>query len=43
MSLLQSSGESSTQAQLMEIAANSAENALNFNLTGLVQSGMAFI
>lgn len=43
VSLLQGSGGSFTQAQLMEIGANSVENALNIDLAGLVQNGVVYI
>lgn len=43
VSLLQGSGGSSNQAQLMEIGANSVENALNIDLAGLAQNGVVFI
>lgn len=41
--LLQGSGGSMTQAQLLELAANSEANALNINLVGLQQSGVEYI
>jgi Ca2+-binding RTX toxin-like protein len=41
--LLQGSGGTMTQAQLLEIAANANVNAVNINLVGLQQSGVEFI
>ncbi len=41
--LLQGSGGSMTQAQLLEIAANADLNAVNINLVGLQQTGVEFI
>lgn len=40
--LLQGSGGSFTQAELLEIAANSEVNATNIDLVGLQQSGVVF-
>ena len=41
--LLQGSGGTMTQAQLLEIAANADVNAVNINLVGLQQSGVEFV
>ena len=41
--LLQGSGGSMTQAQLLEIAANADLNAVNINLVGLQASGVEFV
>jgi len=41
--LLQGSGGSLTQAQLLEIAGNAELNAVNINLVGLQQSGVEFV
>lgn len=41
--LLQGNGGTSTQAQLLEFAANSDANATNINLMGLQQSGVEFV
>lgn len=41
--LLQGSGGSLTQAELLEIAANSQANATNIDLVGLQQSGVVFV
>jgi len=41
--LLQGSGGTMTQAQLLELAANAGANATNINLVGLQQSGAEFV
>ena len=41
--LLQGSGETMTQAELLMLAANSAANEANINLVGLQQSGVDFV
>lgn len=41
--LLVGSGGPYTQAQLLELAANSEVNATNINLVGLQQSGVEFV
>jgi hypothetical protein len=42
MHMLQGSGGTMTQAELLVVAANSAENAVNIGLVGLQQSGVEF-
>lgn len=41
--MLEGSGGSMTQAQLLELAANHPFNAVNINLTGLQESGVEFV
>lgn len=41
--MLQDNGGTSTQAQLLELAANTEVNATNINLIGLQQSGVEFV
>ena len=40
--LLQGSGGTMTQAELLVVAANGAQNAANIDLVGLQQSGVEF-
>ncbi len=43
LGMLEGSGATSTQAQLLELAANTEVNAINIDLIGLQQSGVEFV